>query len=283
MELTGASVAVDGAAALELLTLEGFDNPDATSFRVRVPDEGADRTTLARLLAVTVVRALTEPSDTAFEAWQARLDGGPSHDEATLAEIEAYVSPDFKNQDNTTRLNGAVVEHLWALLASELEGQWGRPVYVEHDHFSVIDHGGDGFSLYEMEGCTELRFRVWESKCHDAQTASLTTTVTEAAKQLHHFAPEYVARVSKPLQLHEDERVRRLAGTIVRLWTSKDERSAVGVSVGTAQHVPSRPFQGLRREFDYTDPGRLEGLIIEFSGLEQFASEVRAFIVKGIQ
>lgn len=266
------------------MAFDCFDNPDARSFRVRLPDPGPERVALARLLAVHIVEDLAYPSQTAFAAWQSRLEGGPAHPASDRAEIEAYVQADFRNPGDTTRITGAVVEHLWALLASELDGDWGRPFMVQHDHFSVIDHGGDGLAIYEINVGADLRFRLWESKAHDGQR-SVTTIITDAAKQMKKSAAEYVARASKPLQLHEDERVRVLAGTIVKLWTAEDARSAVGISVGTSalDGLPRRPFRGLRREFNFPEPGRLEGLVIEIADLDAFAEQVRWFIVTGIE
>ena len=114
----------------------------------------------------------------------------------------------------------------------------------------MIDHGGDGLSFYELDS-TELTFRLWESKRHEADSSSVTTTVTGAAEQLKSHGPEYLARISKPLQTHRDERVQLLAGQLVRLWKSGDERCAVGVSVGTSKttSLPRRPFSGLHTHF----------------------------------
>lgn len=180
---------------------------------------------------------------------------------------------------------GAVVEHLWACLADKLDGGWGTPLHVEHEHFSVIDHGGDGLSIYEFTA-PDLRFRLWESKRHDSTTTSVTTVVTGAAGQLERDAPSYLARMSKPLQLHDDPRVQRLAGTIVRLWTTKDVRSGVGVSVGTTRTtgLPARPFKGLHDQFAYLpDATHRERLVIEIDDLEAFAFEVRGVILSGIE
>jgi hypothetical protein len=278
-------MAMTASAVCELLELQNFDNPDATCFRVSVNVGEGVRTALARALAIRIAQRLSEPSEYAFEEWLSRLEGGPELDEATKAELRAYVLADFARADDAehTRLRGAVVEHLWSAIADALDGGWGRPLHVEHDHFSVIDHGPDGVSVYDS-GKSELRFRLWESKRHAAKS-SLTRTVTKAAKQLEVNGAEYLARISKPLQMHEDERVRLLAGRIVKLWTTRDDRSAVGVSVGMSSGgtLPGRPFRGLRTQFGFPEVARREGVIIEIDDLSGFAEEVRGILLAGIE
>ena len=70
-------------------------------------------------------------------------------------------------------------------MAADLNGGWGTPLHVEHDHFSVIDHGGDGLSVYDSgASVSDLRFRLWESKQHDSAARSVTEVVTGASRQL---------------------------------------------------------------------------------------------------
>ena len=246
---------------------------------------GRARGEVARLVAVHIVRRLLEPSPEALDAWTARREGGPSHDEPMKDVLEAYLGSDFGDESNETRLQGAVVEHLWACLAESLHGVWGTPIHVEHDHFSVIDHGGDGLSLYDTQA-SDLRFRLWESKRHDSETRSVTEAVTGASRQLKERAAEYLARMSKPLQLNSDPRIQELAGKIVKLWTTQASAAGVGVSVGTGakRALPDHPFRGLCETFShFRAPGRCEGLIIDIPDLAAFAREVRAEIFKGIE
>jgi hypothetical protein len=263
------------------LTLTKHD--DAWWFHARIID--GERDEVMRLTALEIVRRLLEPSPDALASWTARYGGGPAHDEATKAMLEAYLLADFADAGNEPRLQGAVVEHLWACMAASLAGGWGMPLHVEHEHFSVIDHGGDGLSLYEF-GAPDLRFRLWESKRHDSATRSVTTVVTGAAGQLKKDAAAYLARMSKPLQLNDDLRIQQLAGRIVKLWTTQDAASGVGVSVGTTatEALPDRPFQGLRTAFShFPSSEHREGLVIEIPDLAAFAAGVRAEIVKGIE
>jgi len=266
----------------DLFDLTLTEHADAWWFRA-CPKAGT-RPDITRLLAIDIVERLCDPSAEALDRWMARHNGGPVHDEATKAEIKAYVMADFTNSTNDTRLMGAVVEHLWASLADGLAGGWGIPLHVEHEHFSVIDHGGDGLSIYDF-AVPDLRFRLWESKRHDSASTSVTTVVTGAAGQLQKDAASYLARLSKPLQLHDDPRIQQLAGTIVNLWTTKDPRGGVGVAVGTTKTtgLPARPFKGLRDKFAHLpDPEHCEGLVIEIDDLKGFAADVRAVIVSGI-
>ena len=256
---------------------------DAWWFHAQILD--GHRTEVVQVVAMHIVRRLLEPSPTALASWMARHGGGPVHDESTWAELEAYLLSDFADASNSRRLIGVVVEHLWAWMAADLNGGWGTPIHVEHDHFSVIDHGGDGLSIYDSDA-PDLRFRLWESKQHDSAAKSVTKVVTGASRQLKNRAAEYLARMSKPLQLNDDPRIQQLAGRIVKLWTTQDATSGVGVSVGTTgdRELPNRPFKGLARTFSNLGNSRhREGLIIEIPDLLTFARDVRAVILRGIE
>ena len=262
------------------LTLKRHD--DAWWFHVQIASGRRDQVVL--LVATSIVCRQLEPSPAALATWTERHGGGPAHDGPSKAALEAYLLSDFADASNKSRLQGAVVEHLWACLAEDLDGGWGTPIHVEHDHFSVLDHGGDGLSLYDSEASV-LRFRLWESKRHDSKKKSVSAAVRSASSQLKANAAGYLARLSKPLQLSDDERIRDLAGRIVKLWTTQDRVSGVGVSVGTAatRALPDRPFRGLRKAFpDLETPRHREGLVIEVPDLAAFAEAVRAEILKGI-
>ncbi|MDE0613412.1 MAG: hypothetical protein OXI32_03255 [bacterium] len=270
-------------AVSDHFTLNPIAHDDAWWFRAQMAD--GRRGKVARLVARDIVRRLLEPSPEALECWEARRRGGPAHDEATKGVLEAYLLADFADADNETRLKGAVVEHLWACLAGDLDGGWGLPMHVEHEHFSVIDHGGDGLSIYDIDA-SGLGFRLWESKQHDSTSKSVKAVITEASAQLKSEGAAYLARMSKPLQLNDDLRIQQLAGQIVKLWTTQDESGGVGVSVGTAaeQSLPNRPFKGLAKNFPHLPtPQHREGLVIVIPDLSGFASDVRDEILKGIE
>lgn len=273
----------------DLLDLQTVVDQDATRFRVGLK-AGATREELAKRLATVIAKGLLEPVPHLFVAWCQRAGGGAAHTDTTKKVLSDYLLTDFAPSakevaENSTRLRGAVVEHLWVAISTALVGGWGGPVYVERDHFSVTDHGGDGLSLYEIpDNNEELRFRLWESKRHASEKYSVTNAITRAANQLDSDGGRYLARLSKPMQLHDDPRVQTLAGQMGELWTNHDERSAVGVSVGrsTGQALPNRPFIGLQRKFDYLDGVRREGVIIEVDDLSALAEEVRGWIAQGI-
>ena len=264
-------------------TLRQTSHNDAWWFHAQIIE--GRRGEVVRLVALDIVRRLLDPSPDAFASWTARHGGGSAHDESIRATLEAYLLNDFANDASGTRLQGAVVEHLWACMAAYLDGGWGTPMHVEHEHFSVIDHGGDGLSIYEFDTC-DLGFRLWESKQHDSTTNSVTKVVTGASSQLKSHGPAYLARMSKPLQLNDDPRIQQLAGKIVKLWTTQDPTGGVGVSVGTAVvgALPNRPFKGLRKAFQHLPtPQHREGLVIEIPDLAGFSSDVRDEILKGIE
>ncbi len=243
------------------------------------------RREVVRLVTIHIVCRLLDPSPAALANWMERHGGGPAHDEPTKDVLEAYLLSDFDDDSNEPRLQGAVVEHLWACLAEDINGGWGVPICVPRDHFSVIDPGGDGLSLYDSDS-PDLRFRLWESKRHDSITKSVTEVVSGASAQLKTRGAMYLARMSKPLQLNADPRIQQLAGKIVKLWTIRDASGGVGVSVGTTstQALPDRPFRGLRRVFPYLEtPQHREGIVIEVPDLAAFAADVRSEILKGIE
>lgn len=239
---------------------------------------------IAVLTAESIVHKLLHHMPVDLGAWFARRNGGPPHSLIRKASLEAFLMVDFKDEHNETQLQGAIAEHLWASLAGDIEGGWGRPLHIEHQHFSVNDHGGDGLSIYEFEALN-LRFRLWESKRHDA-TTSVTNVVTKAAGQINDNGTRYLARMTKALQTHGDPRIEILSGRIVDLWSERDHASGVGVSVGTTtpiEDLPIRPFQGLCKAFAiYTSPDNREGLIIQISNLQALALLVRAELLKGI-
>ncbi len=219
-----------------------------------------------------------------LSSWLDRRDGGTPHIPSRKAVLEAFLMSDFTDTANETRIQGALVEHLWASLATELEGGWGRPLHVEHDHFSVIDHGGDGLSIYEFEA-PDLRFRLWESKRHDA-TGSITSVVTKAAGQIDRDGTRYLARMTKVLQTHGDRRIENLSGRMVDLWSERNPAGGVGVSVGTTTplaDLPPRPFRGMAKLFaGYPGPQHREGLIIQVADLQNLARQVRDELLRGI-
>lgn len=271
-----------------LLDLQDLADQDATCFRIGLKAD-ATRGELAKRLATVIAKGLLDPVPHLFDAWCQRVDGGAPHGQTTKNVVSDYLLADFaptaaEVAAGRTRLRGAVVEHLWVAISMALVGGWGGPLYVERDHFSVIDHGADGVSLYEVpDNNEELRFRLWESKRH-ASDDSVTNAITRAAKQLDSDGGRYVARLSKPMQLHDDPRVQTLAGQMAELWRNHDDRSAVGVSVGrsTGHALPNRPFIGLQRKFNYLDGVRREGVIIEVEDLSGFADDVRGWLEQGI-
>jgi hypothetical protein len=89
---------------------------------------------------------LTASSESAFNSWRSRFEGGPPLSPEDREEVAAYLMADLKPprslrrapkapDDHETRLIGAVVEHLWSAISQDLDGDWGKPMHVERDHF----------------------------------------------------------------------------------------------------------------------------------------------------
>lgn len=282
-EIPGVTPVVVGSLK-DLVTFTREDGPDACCIVVRPSDPGL-LPLLAWRLAVDIASRLTTSSAEAFSCWFRTLLCGEPNDQPTREELEAYLLADFKPCAEGTervRLCGAVVEHLWASLAPYLDGGLGVPIYVAHDHFSVIDHGGDGVSVYGPS--EQLSFRLWESKQHASVSTSVTTKVTKAAKQLKANGGEYLARLSKVLQVNPDLPIAELGGRIVKIWTSGGDQAAVGVSVGRTDTgaLPARPFKHLHELFPYPQFARREGVVLEIPSLFDFAKLVQAAVLKGI-
>lgn len=264
------------------MTFVRHENVDAPFIRVSVAP-GVESSDLAQILGDEIVRRLGAIVLDLVEKRENYLAGtGSELEPSDRAVLAAYVAADFTDASNSTRIEGAVAEHLWASIAMHLEGDWGRPLVMEHDHFSVIDHGPDGLSIYDR-GDLHHGFRLWESKRH-ATDDSITDTVTTAAGQLALNGTQYLARLSKVLQSNEDPDVRLLGGVLVRAWHEKWVTSGVGVSLGRSAGgaIPDRPFIGLKRKFDLPDSGQLEGVLIEVPQFAEFAMKVRNRVLEGV-
>ena len=264
----------------DLVVLTEVPDLDGVRFLARAVVAREDE--LAAVLADAITAGLLGPAPHLLAAWRQRVTGGLPPSVEQRDAMAAYLLPDFREEvDSDTRLLGAVSEHLWAFLAPELDGRWGRPIHVEHDHFSVIDHGLDGLSLYDRP--PPLGFRLWEAKRHTGQ-GSVTTVITDAGQQLDSNGATYLARISKVLQTSRDPRVQSVAARIVEVWQARGEQAAVGIAVGRTSddQMPRRPMKGLADRFAFGDPGRYEALVIEVSNLHGFAASVREAIKSGL-
>lgn len=262
------------------------DEPDADAHRFRFTLKSGSRASLVASLADVIALSCAGSDQGIYDAWRLRCDGGPDHDRGMARRVAAMIGPDFippDGNDDGTRLRGAVVEHLWACVAEDLDGGWGTPLSVARDHFSVTDPGGDGVSIYELDG-SEMGFRLWESKSHVGGDY-VTRSVTNAAIQLRDRGDQYLARFSKVIQLDADPRVQSLGAEMLELWVEESERSAVGVVVGThtEKPVPKRPFTGLRKNFGFDELARRERVLFVIDDLTGFCEDVQAVLLRGIE
>jgi hypothetical protein len=251
-----------------------------------------NRENAAQLLADEAMRIRCGGSSL-LEGWRTRRDGGPPLTGARKAALEAYVGIGFKlpGQDvNDDHVQGHVAELLWGRVMSERTGcRDGRQLVRAHPvKPDPLEPGGDGLVIYSREGGpggSELVFRLWEIKKHDA-TARVSATIGLASKQLRNRGHEYLAKLAGPETIAEEGALGEFYSNIVEFWYDRSTRSGVGVSVGTsADRVPSGPnsFRSLQTAFpEYSEAGQREGLVVGIPDFPAFADRVKEILWSGL-
>jgi hypothetical protein len=179
----------------------------------------ANRASAAVLVAAHIARVRCGGAPQYFNAWLARLRGGPAHPADLLECLVALVAsesigmpPDGASDQH---IEGFVAEHIWHLLTLENALAFGAPVRVDGPDWWVTDSGGDGLAIHRVNGT--LVFRLWESKAHTADSA-VRDLVNGACRQVDSNALRYLARFSKVGQSLDDPELQQFYGSLLELW-----------------------------------------------------------------
>lgn len=245
----------------------------------------------AQLLAEDAMRIRCGGSPL-LDAWRTRRDGGPSLSGSAKEALKTYVSIGFRlpgQPANDDHVQGHVAELLWNRIMQERSAcRDGRQLVRAHSvKPDPLEPGGDGLVIYSRgaEGESELVFRLWEIKKHDAST-KVSATIRRASKQLRSRGSEYLAKLAGPETIAEGGPLGDLYANVVELWLDRDARSGVGVSVGTSSvQAPDGPksFRSIARQFpEYSEPGQREGLVVAVPNFPAFANRVKEVVWSGL-
>ena len=155
----------------------------------------------------------------------------------------------------------------------------GTPVRVEGHDWSVTDPGGDGLTVYVVDG--DFCYRLWESKYHGHHGA-LRETVNTACRQVEARALSYLARFSLVAQHLTDEvALATFYGRLAELWADRSSAAGVGIVVGgntSSDHDGC--FEGIEGYFDLAAEQH-QGHLNLVGDFPAFAEEVRRVLWKG--
>lgn len=257
----------------------------------KLTDENREFT--AQLLAEDAMRVRFGNSPL-FESWKTRRDGGPPATGSRKSALEAYVGIGFKlpgEPFNDDHVQGLVAELIWNRLIQErLICRDGR--HLVHAHSvkpDPLEPGGDGLVIYSRDcptqGGTELVFRLWEIKKHDANKG-VSAAIRRASNQLRSRGHEYLAKLAGPETIAKDGAIGDLYANVVELWFDRSSRSGVGVSIGTsADRAPSgqNSFRSLKKAFpEYAATGQREALVVAIPNFPAFADRVKEIVWSGL-
>ena len=176
-------------------------------------------------------------------------------------------------------LLGLVAEAIWMDVVTEADVGLGRPVTVEGHDWSVTDPGGDGLTVYLLDGA--FCYRLWESKYH-GHAAPLRNTVNAACRQVERRALSYLARFSLVAQhLTEDVPLATFYGRLPELWADKDPAAGVGIAVGSnGSQERDDCFEGIDSYFGLA-ADQHQGHLNLVGDFPAFAELVRRVLWKG--
>ena len=218
-----------------------------------------------------------------FEAWLARYQGGPAHQEGLRDCLHAFLgSESIGIPDNPAldaHIEGFVAEHIWHLLTIENAGTFGPPVRVDGPDWSVTDSGGDGLAVYRIDD--SLVFRLWESKAHSGDE-SVRDVVNGACRQIDSKALRYLARYSKVGQSIQDADLQRFYGQLPQLWRDMAREAGGGISVATRSAEIGECFGNLSAYWGFEHPDQRQGLVVIIDDYPSFAKLVREHVWKGL-
>jgi hypothetical protein len=263
--------------------VEGTLHRDPTHHWVEARLPAANRANAALLVAAHIARVRCGGAPQYYDAWLARLGGGPPHPPdlreclAALVASESIGMPPDGASDQ--HLEGFVAEHIWHLLTLENALAFGAPVRVDGPDWSVTDSGGDGLAIHRVNGT--LVFRLWESKAHTAD-GTVRDVVNGACRQVDSHALRYLARFSKVGQSLADPELQRFYGSLLELWRGAARQAGVGISVATKSDATADCFGNYPSYWTFAHDDQRQGLVVTIEDYAAFAKRVRQVLWKGL-
>ena len=224
--------------------------------------------------------------DRLFQEWHARANretedvlNGVDSTVMQAALLENVGSPSKPAMEK--HFLGFVAETIWRHVITDTDFGLGIPIRVESHDWSVTDPGGDGLTVYGVNG--QYRFRLWESKYH-GHGGPLRDTVNNACSQVSTRAISYLARFSLVAQhLTEDRKLAEFYARLAELWADKDGAAGVGVVVGAdscREKGSDGCFEGITAHFELT-ADQHQGQLNLVDGFQTFAESVRRVLWRG--
>lgn len=247
--------------------------------------EGASEENLAWLLAHLIVKLRCSETPY-YQAWKNKADHNSEHSTEAASALRAFLGPVFgapNAEPHIDHLEGAIAEYLWYFVS--LEAEHTEPhVFIEPPKFNTTDKGGDGFVLHRDEGSGELMFRLWELK-KKTGTRSLSTTISEASRQIEENGARYIAEYTAIGQKVDDLAIVEFCKQLYRHWHHATPQAAAGIAVATSDgEVTNQSFSGLgvTRLETFATPNRLRGFLATTTDFATFATKVKGYIWKGL-
>jgi hypothetical protein len=256
---------------------------DPTHHWVEARLPAVNRASAALLVAAHIARVRCGGAPQYFDAWLARLAGGPAHPAdlreclvALVASESIGMPPDGAIDEH---IEGFVAEHIWHLLTLEDALTFSIPVRVDEPDWSVTDSGGDGLAIYRSNGA--LVFRLWESKAHTGE-GTVRDVVNGACRQVNSNALRYLARFSKVGQGLGDPELQQFYGRLLELWRAAAREAGGGISVATKSDAIADCFGNYPSYWAFAYDDQRQGLVITIEDYASFAKEVRQELWNGL-
>ena len=237
---------------------------------------------LVDLVAAEIMRYRCNLRVDRFEAWRARADGGPAHDEFTETSLKVIIGtgvglPDQPRSED--HLEGFVGEHLWYLLALEIDDE--DIVRIDGPSIEVTEIGGDGLVVHRTDGA--LTFRLWELKKY-VGSADIKPSIRAAYRQLNRQGLRYLNKFALIGQYLDDPELADFYGRLMDYWIDATPQSAPGVSIASSQEsVPDECFDNFPTYFPkFLDPPRCRGTVIAVDNLRNLAARVKDKLWSGL-
>lgn len=240
---------------------------------------------LAMALADQIMKHRCRGCPQHYQSWKQHIEGGPPPTGASADALKAFIEPVFGLPEHPDavphdHMEGCVAEYLWYFLSLEgLTG--GNVIRVEPPSFVPSDRGGDGLVIHRI--LDYLMFRLWEIKKCTGNSA-VSSTVSNAYRQLDARAAEYLARYTAIGQELPDAALAEFYGKLIDLWVDAQPEAAAGISVAISlDHVPQRCFTTFGERFPrFVDPVRLRGMLTAIEDFSAFTDKVREYIWTGL-